>query len=240
MVMAAPDLAVPRREEVRSNAEAALPPPQELDERTLVEALKAGDEAAFDALVRRHESAMLRIALAHVGSRARAEEVVQDTWLAVIRGLPRFRGESTLKTWIFRVLLNRARTRGRREARTLPLTDLEVDTRLDADAIDRLVTSPADAFAGRPERSPLRAVLDGELRARIDGAIEQLPERQRTVITLRDVEGWSAEEVCNALGISETNQRVLLHRARSRIRREMAPYIEDSTPHRDDYSSQLR
>lgn len=240
MVMAAPDLARPRRDEVRSNAEAALPPPHELDETRLVEALRAGDEAAFDALIRRHESAMLRLALSHVGSLARAEEVVQDTWLAVIRGLPRFRGESSLKTWIFRILLNRARTRGRRESRTLPLSDLDLGVTLDADAIDRLVTSPADAFAGRPEPSPLRTVLDGELRARIEAAIERLPARQRTVLTLRDVEGWSAEEVCNAMGISETNQRVLLHRARSRVRQELAPYIEDSSPHADDYSSQLR
>jgi RNA polymerase sigma-70 factor, ECF subfamily len=218
------------RVEVRSSAEAALPPPMERDEIRLIEALKAGDEAAFLSLIEQHESAMLRVALGFVGTRARAEDVVQETWLAVIRGLGRFRHESSLKTWIFRILMNRARTTGRREARNVLFSDLYTpDGESMTDPADRLLADVGAAGNGRRDPAPLQDVLDRELLTRIETAIETLPERQRLVLTMRDVEGFSAEEVCNVLRISETNQRVLLHRARSRVRRELDSYVTDGT-----------
>jgi RNA polymerase sigma-70 factor, ECF subfamily len=230
MVMATQAPARAHRVEVRSSAEAALPPPVARDEIRLVEALKAGDEAAFLSLIEQHESALLRVALGFVGTRARAEDVVQETWLAVIRGLGRFRHESSLKTWIFRILLNRARTTGRREARNVLFSDLHtaVGDSL-AEPADRLTADVGAAGSVRRVAGPLQDVLDRELLARIEAALETLPERQRLVLTMRDVEGFSAEDVCNVLRISDTNQRVLLHRARSRVRRELDPYVTDGT-----------
>ena len=242
--MAAPGFSRARREEVRSNAEAALPPPaEEPDENTLVDALRAGDETAFRALMDRHESAMLRLAYGHVGSHALAQDVVQETWLAVIRGIHAFRQQSSLKTWIFRILLNRARTWGRREARSLPFSELvsngqETERRIGVP--DRLLVNPAAEAPASFGRSPLLSTLDGELRGRIDAAIDRLPERQRQILVLRDVEGWGSEDVCNIMGISETNQRVLLHRARSRMRRELASYVDDQPREGDEHTTRLR
>jgi RNA polymerase sigma-70 factor (ECF subfamily) len=230
MVMAIHAPSRAHRVEVRSSAEAALPPPIAQDEIRLVEALKAGDEAAFLSLIEQHESAMLRVAIGFVGTRARAEDVVQETWLAVIRGLGRFRHEASLKTWIFRILMNRARTAGRRDARSVPFSDLYApDGDPTIDPADRLRADVGAGESGRRDPRPLQDVLDRELLARIETAIETLPERQRLVLTLRDVEGFTSEEVCNVLRISETNQRVLLHRARSRVRRELDPYVTDGT-----------
>lgn len=225
MIFPAGNLQRVSRAEVRSAAEAALPPPPADDDTTRLQALLEGDEAAFDALVARHQSGMLRLARSYVGSADIAEEVVQETWLGVIRGLRSFRGQSSLRTWIFRILINRARTRARREARTVPFSALPGSDGTSAhEPADRLAVGH---MAQRPEFEPLHNVLSAELGQLLEAAVSALPERQRTVLTLRDIEGWSAPEVRNVLRISETNQRVLLHRARSRVRKELEPYIQE-------------
>jgi RNA polymerase sigma-70 factor (ECF subfamily) len=196
----------------------------------LLARLRAGDEEAFADLVARWSGSLLRVALMYVPSRAVAEEVVQETWLGVLNGLDRFEGRSSLKTWVFRILVNRARTRGERERRTVPFAALAA---AEAEGEDALVD--ADRFVpaedGRPtfwatpprrwEDSPERSAESSEARAAILEAIDALPDMQRLVITMRDVEGWSSPEVCNALEISETNQRVLLHRARMKVRKAL-------------------
>ena len=201
------------------------------DETKLVEALRAGDEDAFRELVRTYNSSLLRVARIYVPTPVLAEEVVAETWLAVLEGLDRFQGRSSLKTWIFRILANRAKTRAVRERRTLPLSALEPE-RIQEPALD------ADRFrdwddarwpghwAAPLTRWPEDRLLAGETREKLAQAIEALPGTQQAVISLRDVEGWSAEEVCNALGISETNQRVLLHRARSKVRKALEDYLK--------------
>jgi RNA polymerase sigma-70 factor, ECF subfamily len=193
----------------------------------LVARLKRGDESAFAELIAAYSPALLRVAQARVKTRAVAEEVVQETWLAVLHGLERFEGRSSLKTWIFRVLTNIAITRGTREGRSVPFSSL---AEREADEPDEPVDAsrflPADHdrwphhWALGPTRwqTPEEGLLAGETRDCILGAVESLPPAQRTVIALRDIEGWPSDEVCAALGISEGNQRVLLHRARSRVR----------------------
>jgi RNA polymerase sigma-70 factor (ECF subfamily) len=195
----------------------------EAAEQELVTRLRNGDADAFTELVDSLSPALLRIALMHVPSRAVAEEVVQETWLAVLAGIDRFEGRSTLKTWIFRILMNRAKTRGERERRTVPFASLAGD-RTDGDA-DGTPLGDQDLWphhwATPPQRwdeSPERSAESRETIDLIKSAIAGLPERQRLVITMRDVVGLPAEEVCNVLDISETNQRVLLHRARSAVR----------------------
>lgn len=206
-----------------------------VDERDLVEALRRGDEDAFAALVRRHNPAMLRLAQAYVGDPAAAEEVVQDAWRALVEGLDRFQGRSTLKTWLFHVVTNRARTRWARERRSVPFSALAAaEAESDEPAVDPDRFRPeGDRWPGGwkcfPEPLPEARLLERETLALIDSAIAELPERQHTVITLRDIEGWSSEEVCQALAISEANQRVLLHRARSKVRRCLEAYL-DPTP----------
>jgi RNA polymerase sigma-70 factor (ECF subfamily) len=215
--------------------------PQAADERDLVAALRRGDEEAFVALVRHHNGAMLRVALAHVGDRAVAEDVVQEAWQALVEGLDRFEGRSTLKTWLLHVVTNRARTRWARERRSVPFAAL---ARAEAEA-DEPAVDPDRFFApdgpgaghwssapGSWGEAPEERALAGETRARIAAAIAALPPVQRTVITLRDVEGWSADEVRNVLDISETNVRVLLHRARSKVRRALEQYLEGEGPTR--------
>ena len=181
---------------------------------SLLRRLRDGDERAFVALVERYHSSMLRVALAYVPSPAVAEEVVQDTWLAVLRGLTRFEERSSLRTWLFTILVNRARTTGAREARSVPLAEA-------GPAVDASRFGPSGAWAAPPEHwieeaeSRIDAAKMAELlRAGLDG----LPARQREVVLLRDVEGLSGAEVCEALAISEANQRVLLHRGRSKLR----------------------
>jgi RNA polymerase sigma-70 factor (ECF subfamily) len=209
------------------------PAPAEDDE--LLEALRRRDEAAFVELVRRYSPLMLRIARGHVRSHAVAEEVVQETWCAVLTGIDRFEQRAALKTWILRILTNRAKTRGQREARCVPFSSLAADDD-DGPAVDPDRFLPADhpqwpghwaAGPGRWSAQPYERMLGREVRARLRRAIEGLPVRQQTVIALRDVEGWSPEEVCDALGLSEGNQRVLLHRARSRVRAELEQYFAD-------------
>ncbi len=198
------------------------------DERQLVAALRSGDEAAFRDLIARYHAPFVRVAQMYVPSRALAEEVAQETWLAVLEGIDRFEGRSSLKTWLFRILTNRAKTRGMREGRSLPFSSLENDDA--AVDVDRF-RDPDEGWPGHwrapPRAFPEERLLAAETRDVIADAIERLPETQRTVITLRDIEGWSADEVCNALTLSETNQRVLLHRARSAVRAALEKYMDD-------------
>jgi RNA polymerase sigma-70 factor (ECF subfamily) len=203
----------------------------------LVQRLLAGDEDAFMWLVNAYHASMVRLALMYVPSRAVAEEVVQETWLAVLEGLPRFEGRSSLKTWIFRILMNRALSRGPRERRTVPFSAMFDPSREGGEAAvdpDRFAeagarwpghwTSPPRSWANVPEER----LLGRETLQQVRQAIETLPPSQREVITLRDVDGWSSAEVCNVLGITETNQRVLLHRARSKVRRALERYLDES------------
>jgi RNA polymerase sigma-70 factor (ECF subfamily) len=201
------------------------------DDVRLLEALRAGDEAAFEELVSRHGASLLRVARQYTPSHAVAEEVVQETWLGVLRGLERFEGRSSLRTWLFTIVSNRARTRGVQEHRSVPFAALagqEVATDEAAVDADRFTTDGAWASPPRRwEENPERSLQSGETVAVIERAIELLPDTQRLVITMRDVEGWPADEVRNALRISETNQRVLLHRARSKVRRALEEYFAD-------------
>lgn len=191
------------------------------DESALIARLRAGDERAFMELVTAHTPGMRRLALGYVRTSAVADDVVSESWLAVLNGLDRFEGRSSLKTWIYRIVANIARTRAVREARSAPFSSFATaddEASVDADrfARDGHWTAP-------PE--PWRPLLDAEARAVIDRAIAALPEQQRLVIELRDVEGWSSEEVRNVLELSETNQRVLLHRARSKVRAALESYL---------------
>ncbi len=201
----------------------------------LVAALMRGDERAFATLVERFHRSMLRVARIYVQDEAVAEEVVQDTWIAVLQGLPRFEGRSSLKTWIFRILSNRARTRGVREGRSVPFSDLVTH---EADSHEPTVDPTQFYPSDHPQRAnvwvsypqswedlPEERLLSREMREKIQRAIEMLSPVQRAVITMRDVEGWSAAEVRNALAISEANQRVLLHRARAKVRKDLDSYV---------------
>src|SRR3954466_856375 len=202
------------------------------DEETLA-ALRRGDERVFVELVEQHHSLMLRVASRYVRNQAVAEEVVQETWLGVLNGLRNFEGRASLKTWIFRILTNRAITRAQREGRAVPFSSLG-DPGPDEPAVDPDRFRPA---GGRwpggwkcfPDPLPEDRLLERETLALIDSAIAELPDRQHLVIAMRDIEGWSSEEVCHALEISEANQRVLLHRARSKVRRCLEAYL-DPTP----------
>jgi RNA polymerase sigma-70 factor (ECF subfamily) len=206
------------------------------DDHLLVERLRAGDEEAFMDLVRQWSPSMLRVARMYVPSQAVAEDVVQETWLGVLNGIDRFEGRSSLRTWVFSILVNRARTRGERERRTIPFAALARQEGEDGfEAVDpsRFVTSGSDigAWASPPVRwweEPERALDSAEAVARIQSEIDKLPEGQRLVITMRDVDGLSSEEVRSALDISETNQRVLLHRARAKVRKALEDYYADA------------
>ncbi|HXD65762.1 MAG TPA: sigma-70 family RNA polymerase sigma factor [Solirubrobacteraceae bacterium] len=205
------------------------------NEERLLARLRAGDETAFRELVTRHDRAMKRLALTFVRLPSVADEVVQETWLAVINGLDRFEGRSSLKTWIFRILANRAQSRGAREQRTTPFSSLagsDDDGGPTADP-DRFLP-PGHAAAGYWSATPSHffelpedRLLAAETAALVAAAIEQLPSRQRQVIRLRDVEGWDADEVCACLDLSQANQRVLLHRARSAVRARLEEYFTE-------------
>ena len=205
--------------------------PQDL---ALAEALRAGDETAFMMLVERYQPAMLRVARMYVSTRAVAEEVVQEAWVGVLKGLDGFEGRSSLRTWIFRILVNTAKTRGQREARSLPFSSLwtadpEAEPSVDPDRFlpQGHPTSPGH-WAEPPvgwESTPEERLLSNETLAQVARAIEALPPNQREVIRMRDVLGWPSSDVCNALDISETNQRVLLHRARAKVRRALEGYL---------------
>src|SRR5215204_3095689 len=201
------------------------------DDAELVAKLREGDEAAFAELIDRYGATMVRVAQMYVRDRGTAEEVVQETWLAVLNGIDRFEGRSSLKTWLFRILTNRAKTRGERDGRMLPFSALagagEVGDEPSVDP-DRFLgpDSPhPGAWAAPPIAWPQDKLLEGETLGVIEMAIDQLPEAQREVILLRDVDGWTAMEVSDALGITDGNQRVLLHRARSKVRAALERYL---------------
>jgi RNA polymerase sigma-70 factor, ECF subfamily len=205
-------------------------------EAELVARLQTGDESAFISLVDTYHATMIRFARGFVRNRATAEEVVQDAWVGVLQGLASFEGRSSLKSWIFTIVANRAKTRGIREARSTPfsaLADLEASGM--EPAVDPLRFRPPGAewpghWAAPPESwggDPEARLLQAETMAQIGRALESLPRAQRAVVTLRDVAGHSSESVCNILGITETNMRVLLHRGRSKIRGELERYFSD-------------
>jgi RNA polymerase sigma-70 factor (ECF subfamily) len=200
----------------------------------LVDRLRAGDEDAFMALVEKLQPSMLRVARMFVSSQAVAEECVQDCWLGVLQGLDRFEGRSSLRTWIFRILTNIAKTRGQREGRSVPFASLAGDD-LDAPSFDpAMFLGDGETWAGHWSSLPndWRGIpedrlLSTETRAIVARVLDELPPMQAEVLRLHDVSGWTSEEVRNALDLSETNQRVLLHRARAKVRRALDRYFGD-------------
>jgi RNA polymerase sigma-70 factor (ECF subfamily) len=206
------------------------------DDDVLVTALRARDEDAFAWLLDRYSGSLRRLARAHVSTDAAADEVVSETWLAVITGIDRFEQRSSLKTWIHRIVLNIARTKGTREHRSVPFSSLASEADAPESAVDpdrfRPAGAPgAGAWASPPvpwDEEPETHLSAGETLDVVRRAIAALPPGQQMVITLRDLEGWRADEVCNALELSETNQRVLLHRARSKVRTALEDHFEES------------
>jgi RNA polymerase sigma-70 factor, ECF subfamily len=204
----------------------------------LVEAVRAGDEGAFMSLVERYHGSLVRLARMYVPSEAVAEEVAQETWLAVFKGIHGFEGRASFRTWLFRILTNIAKTRGVREQRSIPFSSTEPVGSEEGPSVDPDRFFPPDharapegwSLGPKPWETPEESLLSGETRAVILRAIEKLTPGQREVITLRDVEGWPAEEVCNALDISETNQRVLLHRARTKVRAALEQHFGAMEP----------
>jgi RNA polymerase sigma-70 factor (ECF subfamily) len=207
-----------------------------LDEMVLLSVLRQRDEMAFAQIIEQYHASLVRVACIYVHETAIAEEIAQETWLAVLQGMDRFEGRSSLKTWIFTILTNKAKTRSQREKRTLSYTDLEEsfqaaptvdpkrfkDPSADQWAQHWAAGSEPASWAGIPED----VLLSRETINLIRRTIEALPENQRLVITLHDQDELSAQEICNILGISETNQRVLLHRARARVRQALEDYLE--------------
>lgn len=206
------------------------------DDAGLIAALKRRDEVAFVALVERYQCPLLRLALVYCRSLAVAEEIVQDTWLAVIQGIDRFEGRASFKTWLFQILVNRARTRAEREGRVVSFSSLSDEAEAPGEP-----AVPPERFRGPDDNWPHNwalpphswgessdaRLLAGETMELVKRAIAELPPAQQQVITLRDIEGWAAEDVCNVLLISETNQRVLLHRARSHVRGSLESHFND-------------
>jgi RNA polymerase sigma-70 factor, ECF subfamily len=220
-------------EPVRSPTASPPTPAASADDMRLVEALRDGDEAAFASLIEAYHASMVRLATLYVSNRATAEDVVQETWIGVLRGLDRFQGRSSLKTWIFHILLNRAKTRAQRDGRTVPFSAMwNSDAEPDEPAVDPArfrASAPSQGHWALPPQSwdetPEDRLLSRETARLIRKVVETLPANQRQVITLRDMEGWTSHEVCNILEISETNQRVLLHRARSKVRQALEDYL---------------
>jgi RNA polymerase sigma-70 factor (ECF subfamily) len=210
------------------------PPVGSVAEVELLTRLRARDEAAFAELVDRWSRPMLKVARAYVSNDASAEDVVQDAWLAIIRGLPSFEGRSSLKTWAFRIVVNSAKTRAAREGRAVPMSSILREDEAEQPAVDPgRFRGPDDQYPGgwAPhgvpeswETDPETAVQSAEVRSVITRSLGQLPVRQRAVVVLRDVEGCPADEVCAILGISAAHQRVLLHRGRCRVRTELETY----------------
>ena len=201
------------------------------DETALLARLKAGDEAAFMAVVEAWGPGMLRLARAHVSSQGVAEEVVQEAWVGVLKGLDRFEGRSSLKTWAFRIVSNTAKTRGVKESRTIPISSIAGDRGDEGGPTvdpERFFGDGSEAgeWQSPPERFPEQRLEDAETRDVALAAIAELPPRQREIITLRDIEGFTSEDACNALDVSETNQRVLLHRARAKVRAALEEHFE--------------
>lgn len=203
------------------------------DDAVVIKGLQEGNERIFEMVVDRYSGSLLRLALAYVPSRAVAEEVVQETWLGVFEGIGRFEGRSSFQTWLFRILSNRAKTRGVRESRYESMGLGTADDPDEGPPLESSLFVTEGSGAGHwkvppqdwePD-TPERALLSKECRETIEGAIAALPSMQRQVMTLRDLEGVSSEDICNIVGISETNQRVLLHRARNKVRRLLNRYM---------------
>jgi len=204
-----------------------------IDEASLLESLRGGDEGAFAWLVQQYHGSLKRLAWTYLHDERLAEEIAQETWVAVLKGLDRFEGRSSLKTWIFAILTNKAKTHGQREKRIIYVSEMEdaFDTTPTVDSA-RFRPSNSDAFAGhwmeRPSSwgdIPEERILSQETLNIARQAIFTLPDNQRAVITLRDIEEFSSHEVCNILGISETNLRVLLHRARTKVREVLEKHL---------------
>lgn len=202
--------------------------PASSTDRRLVARLRAREESALLELIRRYYGAVMRLALVLLPNRAIAEEVVQDTWTCVVDGLGSFEGRSSLKTWICRILANRAKTRLIREGRSVPFSALR---RSDSDepAVDPARFFSDGGWANPPrgwsDETPEKLLMQKEAMGCLERALQELPPSQRAVVTLRDVEGFDSDEVCNVLNIRETNQRVLLHRARSKLRRALEEHL---------------
>lgn len=198
------------------------------DDEELLARLRAGDGQAFAALVDRYHGGLLRVARTYVSTRETAEDVVQETFLGVVKGLDQFEGRSSVKTWMFRILVNRAQTRGKREGRSLPFSSIADDgsPTVDPDRFEK-AGRWAGSWTSAPSHDamPEARALAGELGARLRAVIDALPDVQRAVIELRDVQGLPAQEVCELLDITEANQRVLLHRARARARAALEDYV---------------
>jgi RNA polymerase sigma-70 factor, ECF subfamily len=215
------------RVNVRTRASAQLLPSDEV----LVARLRDRDEAAFALMVDAWSDGLLRLARSFVSTSDSAAEVVQETWLAVVQGVARFEGRSSLKTWVYRILVNTAKTRGVRESRTVPWSSLPVAEDAGPTVDPSRFQGPGEPYEGHwrefpaPWPSPEPAALAGEIRTVVSAALARLPERQRVVITLRDVEGYGSDEVCSILEITAANQRVLLHRARAFVRAELEAYF---------------
>lgn len=196
-------------------------------DQELVRRLIDGDEKAFSNLVDQYHGRLLRVCRAFVKSEAVAEEVVQETWLAVLNGIKSFQGRSSLKTWIFTILTNRAKTKGVKEARSIPFSNVAGDEA----AVEPERFKKNGRWAEPPQQwskdAPDALLLRKEALQQLEDAIAKLPENQRVVVTLRDIQGWTAEDACNLLEITESNQRVLLHRGRSRIRQALETYLVD-------------
>jgi RNA polymerase sigma-70 factor, ECF subfamily len=208
------------------------------DEGQLVAALRDGDEAAFVWLLDQYHTSLRRVATNFVRTPASADEVVQETWLAVVSGIDRFEMRSTVKTWIFRILMNVARTRGGREHRSVPFSDLGPEPGEEAPAFapDRFRSGlrlHRGHWARGPEpweEQPAERLEAADTLATVRRAIAGLSDRQRAVITLRDIDGWTAAEVCDLLELSEANQRVLLHRGRARVRQALEDAYGERVP----------
>jgi RNA polymerase sigma-70 factor, ECF subfamily len=216
------------RSAIKTTGAAVGAPIAGVDDVELIRRIRAGDRSAFTGLVRRHGGALLRLARVFVHNEALAEEVVQDTWVAVLDGLDGFEGRAAFKTWLYRILANRARTRATREGRTVPFSALAAADddapALDPERFDEGGTW-SDPPVGWTEETPERLALAAETRAMMEAAVAALPPAQRAVLVLRDEDGLETEEICNLLGLTVTNQRVLLHRARTRVRQAIEAHM---------------
>jgi len=209
------------------------------EELELIASLRQGEETAFATLVERYHGRLLRFAQSFVSSQAVAEEVVQETWMAVLKGIHRFEGRSSLKTWIFQILQNLAKTKGKREHRYVSFfdvgssTDPEEDCGIEPERVrtsSHLTSHQTISPTTRDENTPERLLVAKESLAQIEQAIHALPSNQRQVIVFRDIEGIDSEEICQILNITATNQRVLLHRARTKVRQALHPYLQGHSP----------
>ena len=212
----------------------------------LVARLRCRDEAAFTSVVESWSPGMTRVARSFLTTSDSADEVVQDTWVAVIRGLDAFEGRSSLRTWVYRILVNTAKRRGERESRSVPWSSWWTDqAESEGPTVDAArFQGPDDPYPGHWRElphawNPESEALTTELRTTVNDSVHRLPSRQRIVVTLRDIEGCTSEEVCSILGITAANQRVLLHRARAAVRRDLEAYFESTGPHPEDAGQEV-